>query len=131
VARDFLWELVVCLLQLFSRPELIFRFFFSALTYKFASHLPNLLLDGLLNIPYFLISLRNSLLPVQPCRNPPPDLPPPVTAKQDKPATPSATKESQRHLSDTESNSDADIESNEGDTVDSSWVSLNKKPSEA
>ncbi|KAF4614562.1 hypothetical protein D9613_003140 [Agrocybe pediades] len=102
-----------------------------ALTYKFASHLPSLLLDGLLNIPYFLISLRNRLLPLQPFRSPPTDLPLPVTARQDKAAAPAAAKATPERLSDIESNSDADVESNEGDTVDSSWVSLNDKSPEA
>lgn len=35
--------------------------------------------------------------------------------------------ESQDCTSEIEANSDADIESNSGDTVESSWVSLNKK----
>ncbi|KAF8643847.1 hypothetical protein AX16_008864 [Volvariella volvacea WC 439] len=45
-------------------------------TYTVASYLPGLLLDGLLNLPYFLISIRNALLPTQPFV-----LPPPPTAR--------------------------------------------------
>ncbi|KAJ2913715.1 hypothetical protein MD484_g6688, partial [Candolleomyces efflorescens] len=45
-------------------------------TYKLAAYLPSLLLDALLNLPYFLIGLRNRLLPVNPHRLPPRNLPP-------------------------------------------------------
>ncbi|KAJ2927731.1 hypothetical protein H1R20_g9360, partial [Candolleomyces eurysporus] len=45
-------------------------------TYKLAAYLPSLLLDALLNLPYFLIGLRNRLLPVNPHRAPPRSLPP-------------------------------------------------------
>ncbi|KAJ3540972.1 hypothetical protein NMY22_g4080 [Coprinellus aureogranulatus] len=44
-------------------------------TYKFASYLPSLLLEGLLNLPYLLIGLRNKLLPVNPHRTPPRNMP--------------------------------------------------------
>ncbi|KAF8911028.1 hypothetical protein CPB84DRAFT_1763166 [Gymnopilus junonius] len=102
-----------------------------ASTYKFASHLPTLVLDGLLNLPYFLISLRNRLLPTQPFRAPSTvDLPPPVTAKQEKAKDVQTSEEVQESTTEFETSSDADIESNAGDTVDSSWVSLNKKASE-
>ncbi|KDR81713.1 hypothetical protein GALMADRAFT_239864 [Galerina marginata CBS 339.88] len=98
-----------------------------ASTYEFASHLPSLVLEGLLSLPHFLISLRNRLLPIQPFLDPPISLPPPVTAKQEQ------EKETLAQIKDDTSseNSDADVESNTGDTVDSSWVSLHKKPSEA
>lgn len=93
-----------------------------------ASHLPSVLLDGLLSLPYFLISIRNRLLPVQPFRQPSENLPPPVTAvQQEKTVTTEVKEESQDCTSEIEANSDADIESNSGDTVESSWVSLNKK----
>jgi hypothetical protein len=91
-----------------------------------ASHLPSVLLDGLLNLPYFLISIRNQLLPVQPFRQPPENLPPPVPiVKQENSVKTEVKEESQK--SETEANSDGDTESNSGDTVESSWVSLNKK----
>ena len=93
-----------------------------------ASHLPSVLLDGLLNLPYFLISIRNRLLPVQPFRQPPENLPPPIpTVKQEKSVTTEVKEESQKCTSDIETNSDGDIESSSGDTVESSWVSLNQK----
>ncbi|KAH9483940.1 hypothetical protein JR316_0003418 [Psilocybe cubensis] len=101
-----------------------------ASTYKVASHLPTVLLDGLLSLPHFLISIRNRLLPTQPFRDPPTDLPPPVTAKQTKSVV-SEVKEDKDASSDLEISSDADVESNTGDTVESSWVSLNKHTSEA
>ena len=92
-----------------------------------ASHLPSVLLDALLNLPYFLISIRNQLLPVQPFRQPPENLPPPVpTVKQENSVKTEVKEESQKSTSEIESNSD-DTESNSGDTVESSWVSLNKK----
>ncbi|KAF5315937.1 hypothetical protein D9611_004797 [Ephemerocybe angulata] len=50
-------------------------------TYKLASYLPSLLLDGLLNLPYFLIGLRNKLLPIQPHRIPPRNLPSPRSSR--------------------------------------------------
>ena len=98
-----------------------------ASTYHLASHLPSLLLDGLINLPHFLISIRNRLLPVQPFREPPPDLPPPVIER--KPAT-TKPKEQLHTSSESETTSDADVESNAGDTVDSSWVSLHQKVTE-
>ncbi|KAG6898288.1 hypothetical protein C0992_000733 [Termitomyces sp. T32_za158] len=49
-----------------------------ATTYKFASYLPSSILDTILNIPAFLISLRNCLIPVEPFVKPPEILPRPV-----------------------------------------------------
>ena len=93
-----------------------------------ASHLPSVLLDGLLNLPYFLISIRNWLLPVQPFRQPPETLPPVPTVKQENSATTTGVREeSEDDASENEANSEGDVESNSGDTVESSWVSLNKK----
>ncbi|KIM49354.1 hypothetical protein M413DRAFT_438540 [Hebeloma cylindrosporum] len=99
-----------------------------ASTYRLASYLPSLVLDGLINLPHFLISIRNRLLPVQPFREPPADLPPPVAER--KPAT-TELKEQLHTPSESEATSDADVESNAGDTVDSSWVSLHQKVTEA
>lgn len=86
-----------------------------------------MLLDGLINLPYLLISIRSRLLPVQPFISPPDELPPPVTAKQANFKTEEASKEKSPESSDFETNSDADVESNIGDTAESSWVSLDKK----
>lgn len=96
-----------------------------AFTYKLASHFPSILLDGLLSLPYFLISIRDWLLPVQPLRRPSESLPPLV--KQEKSVTTEVKEESQDCTSEVEAKSEADTESNSGDTVESSWVSLNKK----
>ena len=92
-----------------------------------ASHLPCILLDGLLNLPYFLISIRNWLLPVQPFRQPPEALPPVPTVKEENSVTTEVKEESKNCASENEANSEGDVESNSGDTVESSWVSLNKK----
>ncbi|KAF5330387.1 hypothetical protein D9619_005467 [Psilocybe cf. subviscida] len=120
-----------------------------ALTYRVASHLPSIILDGLINLPHFLISLRNRLLPLQPFRDPPFDLPPPSTMSK-RPAGSSAgsvvvsttlsrsailkragTEPSSPspYSSELETN-DADVESNAGDAVENSWVSLNSRHSE-
>ncbi|KAF7338038.1 Protein kinase domain-containing protein [Mycena venus] len=95
-----------------------------ASTYKFASFLPPLLLDTLINIPHFLISVRNALLPVQPfVRHPPP--PPPVErAQQAPPAVRVEEDESGNDLSET--GSEADVESNSGDGA-GTWVNLKKE----
>jgi len=78
-------------------------------------------------LPHFLISIRNRLLPVQPFREPPADLPPPVTER--KPARAELTEELHTP-SESGTTSDADVESNAGDMVDSSWVSLHQKVTE-
>lgn len=95
-----------------------------------ASHLPSLILDTILNIPHFLISIRNALLPIQPTVVlPPPLVPPPA------PATgPSATYASSGSDPDTESanemsetGSDADVESNSGEGPNGeSWINLKR-----
>ncbi|KAJ6453485.1 hypothetical protein C8R47DRAFT_1168125 [Mycena vitilis] len=92
-----------------------------ASTYKFASFLPPLLLDTLISIPHFLISLRNSFLPVQPFVRHPHSLPP-VQPAHDTPAA--LEEESGNELSET--GSEADVESNSGEAGVGSWVSLNK-----
>ncbi|RPD67955.1 hypothetical protein L226DRAFT_555675 [Lentinus tigrinus ALCF2SS1-7] len=99
-------------------------------TYAFASYLPPLLLDALLNIPYFLASIRNALLPVPPrvilpprvaaAAQPPP--PPPASvvtaaAAEKQPEPTSGTDSEHEH---SETGSEADVESNSG--VGESWV---------
>ncbi len=101
-------------------------------TYRIASHLPTVLLDGLINLPYFLISIRNRLLPVQPFRAPLANVPPPVASKRTKaPKDEAPAPEKTPESSDFETNSDADVESNIGDAAESSWVSLNNKHADA
>ena len=95
-----------------------------------ASHLPSALLDGVLSLPYFLVSIRNWLLPVQALGQAPENIPPPVTAvTQEKSVRTEIKEESQDYTSEIDANSDhdGDIESNSGDTMGSSWVSLNQK----
>ena len=104
---------------------------FIAPTYRIASHLPTVLLDGLINLPYFLISIRNRLLPVQPFRAPLANVPPPVTSKHAPPKDEAPAPEKTPESSDFETNSDADVESNIGDAAESSWVSLNNKHADA
>lgn len=98
----------------------------AASTYKFASFLPPLLLDTLINIPHFLISLRNSLLPVQPFVLRP--YPPPTVQQAPlPPAGPVRTDEEESGNDLSETGSEADVESNSGDgTGVGSWVSLKK-----
>ncbi|RDB21093.1 hypothetical protein Hypma_011790 [Hypsizygus marmoreus] len=86
-------------------------------TYRFASHLPSIVLDVLLNIPHFLISVRNRLLPVEPFARPDPEALPPV-----EPKAPSGTQLGVASEHDaSETSSEVDIE---GSGVESSWVSL-------
>lgn len=103
----------------------------TANTYRLASHLPNLILDTLLNIPHFLVSIRNALLPV-PRARPLPPTPPPIPVAPVPPAAPppamrvSDSDSDEKGLEKSEASSEADVESNSGDGsgVDSSWVSL-------
>ncbi|KAI0807956.1 hypothetical protein C8Q74DRAFT_1190051 [Fomes fomentarius] len=105
-------------------------------TYALASHLPTVLLDALLNVPYLLISARNALRPVSPPRA---VLPPPTPAA----AAPAAPAEQQHAAEGTaatagtgtdsehehsETGSEADVESNSG--VGESWVSLQSRAQE-
>ena len=128
----------------------------SAGTYALASKLPSFILDGLINLPHFLISVRNGLLPVTPTRMIPADQLPPPAGQQQKvvtkahtgPVSPSqthakissaATVTTQTHDEEPSSgdetrshpwsNDDADVESNAGDpsAVESSWVNLHEK----
>lgn len=96
----------------------------SACTYRVASHLPSLILDGLLSLPHTLISIRNRLLPVQPFIDSPPDLPAPVTTKDNKSAP---SQDETSSSSEAESFSEADIESSTDDIAESTWVSLEEK----
>jgi len=93
-------------------------------TYRMASYLPPFILDTVLLIPHFLISIRNTLLPLQSQ-----DIsvhPGPAAA----PLTGSALIASESEdsgLALSETGSDADVESNPAEGgVDESWVSLKK-----
>lgn len=108
--------------RLFIRP-------LPACTYKAASYLPSLILDGLLSLPHILISIRNRLLPVQPFIDSPPELPTPVTTKESKPI-PSQPQDEHHEISSSsemENLSEGDIESNAEDMVESAWVRLDQK----
>jgi NAD(P)-dependent dehydrogenase (short-subunit alcohol dehydrogenase family) len=109
-----------------------------AKTYRVASLLPSLILNTLLNIPAFLISIRNSLLTTQPFIRPPASTPapaplPPSVQTQATPTpgvqkNPESSGESTNENS--EAGSEADVESNEGEDhglADSSWISLPKE----
>lgn len=147
---------MVCL-QITGFPLSTFFPFVLAGTYVLASNLPSFILDGLINLPHFLVSVRNGLLPVTPARIIPADqLPPPVTQQQQNtvavthevsiPHSPvhekvgsvaAVTTEVQdeelnsgdEKQSDPGSNDDADVESNIGapSVVESSWVNLHEK----
>lgn len=105
----------------------------TACTYKVASRLPSLILNGLLSLPHTLISIRNRLLPVQPFIDSPQELPAPVTTRESK-SVPSQAKE-ERHdsasSSEVEISSLADVESSTEDLADSAWVSLEEKRTDA
>ncbi|KAK0196748.1 hypothetical protein F5146DRAFT_1012805, partial [Armillaria mellea] len=92
-------------------------------TYRLASVLPSLILDTLLNIPYWLIAVRNALLPTQPFVCPPPTLDPVVE--------PQVELHLESEAEDgNESGSEADVESNSGEGSAASWVRLKKSASE-
>ncbi|TFK54712.1 hypothetical protein OE88DRAFT_1723242 [Heliocybe sulcata] len=111
-------------------------------TYALASYLPTLILDGLLNLPHFLMSIRNALVPIAP-RVPLPSTlavestyPPPVPPETGVQATssdsaPSSEGEHQDGH-DNDSASEADVESN-ADTggVSESWVNLHDRMTES
>jgi len=125
-------------------------------TYALASKLPSFVVDGLINLPHFLISVRNGLLPVTPTRMIPADQLPPPAGQHQKVVTKAhagPVSSSQTHAkissvatvttqtrdeepssgdetrSNPSSNDDADVESNAGDPsmVESSWVNLHEK----
>lgn len=94
-----------------------------------ASHLPSLLLDGLLTLPHFLVSIRNRLLPVQPFQLPTVDTPASLMPEV-KPldtGDPHYDDDKAESASMFETNSEPDTE---GDDGGGSWVSLKKAPSE-
>ena len=109
----------------------------SATTYRLASHLPASLLDTLLNFPYYLIAVRNALLPAQPFVIPPSDveelpLPAAPAAGAHKQTTSENDESSGNERSET--GSDADVESNntgDASSVDHSWISLNTSHGDA
>ncbi|KZT69751.1 hypothetical protein DAEQUDRAFT_709459 [Daedalea quercina L-15889] len=109
-----------------------------ARTYAMASYLPGVLLDTILNIPHFLISIRNALLPIQPHVILPqsaytPPVPPaapaaPAIASQleSQPAVQEHAVDSDPEQQDnaSETGSEADVESNAGSGVGESWISV-------
>ncbi|GLB34778.1 putative fungal family of unknown function (DUF1776) [Lyophyllum shimeji] len=100
-------------------------------TYRIASYLPSSILDILLNIPHFLISIRDRLLPAEPYMLPTPDTRPPPVAPKPSIATAASsqpTSESERDVS--ENSSEADVESSASDGVDNSWIRLHKNRTE-
>lgn len=98
------------------------------------SHLPGALLDIIISVPYFLLSLHRTLSQTPtpatapdlelavppPTRPPPPESPPANVGKE---STDSPQTSSERDGS--ENGSEADVESNDGVAVGESWVSLN------
>ncbi|EPQ57977.1 hypothetical protein GLOTRDRAFT_136789 [Gloeophyllum trabeum ATCC 11539] len=113
-----------------------------ARTYALASYLPTLILDGLLNLPHFLLSIRNALVPVPP-RVPlpnsaaaestmPPPVPPQTEVKAASDYSAPSSEGEHRDRRDNDSASEADVESN-ADTggVSESWVNLQDKTSES
>ncbi|KAF8891191.1 hypothetical protein BD779DRAFT_1513732 [Infundibulicybe gibba] len=99
-----------------------------ASTYRLASHFPAFLLDGLLNLPHVLISIRNALLPASPFVLPPS----PRTAPRSHPVphttpTPQLDEARPNTASDndqSDTTSDVDVESNSGGSGADSWVRL-------
>ena len=96
---------------------------FLAGTYTMASYLPSYILNALLTIPHFLISVRNALLPITPTIAQP--YPPPVASPVVATTSPAievakATEELSEHEA-SDTGSDADTESNSSG-VESSWV---------
>ena len=103
-------------------------FLYLANTYRLASHLPSLILDGLLNIPHILIAIRNRILPVEPFLRPAQDFPLPTPITPGRAAvgdTSDAYRQDERRDECSESSSEADVESNASESVDS-WISLHK-----
>ncbi|KAG7089696.1 hypothetical protein E1B28_011351 [Marasmius oreades] len=121
-------------LSWFIRPRWVCGERFSvgagARTYRLASYLPTILLDALLNIPHFLISIRNALLPSQPFLVPRPAMKPRAetitTGLRRRVDEESGSSNGIEH---SENGSEADVESNSGDGsgVESSWVSLKEE----
>ncbi|KAK1218851.1 hypothetical protein PQX77_018467 [Marasmius sp. AFHP31] len=120
------------LLSWLSRPRWILGERFSvgagARTYKVASYLPNLILDTLLNVPHFLISVRNAILPTQPFVQPSSTAPASASLAPARRQDEESASSNEVDRSDHETGSEADVESNSSGEVssgvDSSWVSL-------
>jgi len=95
-----------------------------AATYRCASHLPAWILDGILNIPHLLISIRNALLPV------PPALPPAETNSPPTPPTEQLQLQTDdvtfdRDVEHSEIGSEAEVASGLGEEPpNNSWISL-------
>ena len=92
-----------------------------------ASYLPSSILDALINLPHFLISVRNGLLPTTPTRMIPADqLPPPETQKQEvatktqEGSTPPSPSHAKVESAATVTDKAQDEESSSGDEIQSS-----------
>ena len=104
--------------------------FITARTYTYASYLPSKVLNALLGVPHFLVSIRNSFLPRPPTvGQPQPSSQPPVVHPQ--PAAPAgadvskaADELSEHGASASDTGSEADVESNFSDHegIGSSWI---------
>ncbi|KAG5645080.1 hypothetical protein DXG03_007170 [Asterophora parasitica] len=86
--------------------------------------------DALLNIPHFLISIRNRLLPIEPFVRPPP-----LTSTSSQPTAATTATENSHQNSESENeayenSSEADVESNASDGIGSSWISLQTRAKE-
>lgn len=86
-----------------------------------------MVLDALLNLPHFLIGMRNRLLPAQPFVRPTGPLPPREIRANEQDDSSNSNEHSD------EAGSEADVESNTGSGMDvsgvsSSWISLNNGP---
>lgn len=100
-----------------------------ARTYALAANLPALILDALLNLPTFLISIRNAMLPIPPrvaLPYPPPVSPTARVQSKEKPTSSQASVDSDpEHDVASDNGSDADVESSGyGSGVGESWISL-------
>lgn len=107
---------------------------YTATTYMMASYLPTSILDVILNLPHFLLSVRNALLPVPPRialpleRGVPFSVPAAAAPVQvEKQGADSSANVSDLDISET--GSEVDVESNAGEGVGDSWVSLKSKES--
>lgn len=109
--------------------------------------MPSFILDALLNLPHFLISVRNALVPMAPSAPVPPTRLPstvstvatrprplsqnltqrPVPVQPEPLVVPKSQPEPEAAAYE-DTGSEGDVESNSGDTsgVESSWVSLNE-----
>ena len=126
----------MCLFCLSALTDALLCRRFPAGTYAAASHLPAILLDAILNLPYFLVSIRNALLPIAPhVIAPAPPAPARAQARAPQPAAAASSStsekqaegpDSEHEINSSDTGSEADVESNEGGE---SWVSLKNKAS--